>query len=374
MGRLGLLNRLANAVAAYNPAAQFAPALPGLWVDASDYATLTQDSIATTAVTGVGQTVGLMLDKRLGGRGPELVSNGTFDSNLTGWILSQTATAGIPTWNAGVMQTNSDGSGFSRADLEITTVAGKKYYISGLSNGNNNIYVGTVQGGQTLFVQGLLGLFGGFFVASGTTTWIRIEDGLPTASSVDNISVKLLEGNHISQATAPARPLTGTSGAIQYLTFDGLDDNGMTGAATFSANMDCFIALRRNSSVLSVLCAGSVPASAYMFAHETAGAGTISAGVGASTTYAVNGVDVPGGTAATRAQLATAWPVSQFVVLEARNLDLTSANWGAIGLSNFGAGNFIGMDFVQMILAPAGDATARQKNRQYAGNKAGLTL
>jgi len=57
---------------------------------------LFQDAAGTTPVTAVGQPVGLMLDKSKGlVLGPELVTNGGFASNLTGWSQS---TANYWTW------------------------------------------------------------------------------------------------------------------------------------------------------------------------------------------------------------------------------------------------------------------------------------
>jgi len=76
------------------PIGLFANNEPGVWYDPSDFSTLYQDSAGTTPVTAVEQPVGLMLDKSKGlVLGPELVTNGTFDTDTgwtkgTGWSIS----------------------------------------------------------------------------------------------------------------------------------------------------------------------------------------------------------------------------------------------------------------------------------------------
>jgi len=144
----------------------------------------------TTQTAGEYVSVGVPADWA----GTELVTNGTFDTDLSGWTLTQTATAGVPTWDAGSMKMNSDGSGFSRADQELVTTAGTGYVVSGILSGTTplTIAVGTSQGGATLLNQtiGSTGLFTYTFTATGASTWIRLQDGGGTANSLDNISVK----------------------------------------------------------------------------------------------------------------------------------------------------------------------------------------
>ena len=61
----------------------------------------------------------------------ELVTNGTFDSDLTGWTLSASTP---PTWVSGEMQFNSDGATFSDADQNFTTKIGGVYNIEYIIN------------------------------------------------------------------------------------------------------------------------------------------------------------------------------------------------------------------------------------------------
>lgn len=64
LGRLGLVTAMRNT---YSPLSLFASGEQGVWYDPSDLSTLFQDAAGTIPVTGVGQPVGLMLDKS--GRG-----------------------------------------------------------------------------------------------------------------------------------------------------------------------------------------------------------------------------------------------------------------------------------------------------------------
>ena len=66
----------------------------GAWYDPSDYSTLFQNANGTTPVTAVEQPVRLMLDRSRGlVLGSELVTNGTFDTDTTGWSNTPTFAA-----------------------------------------------------------------------------------------------------------------------------------------------------------------------------------------------------------------------------------------------------------------------------------------
>lgn len=65
----------------FSPLALFASGEQGAWLDPADFSTLFQDTAGTVPVTAIGQSVGLMLDKRLNGVG----SNGAFRLNILNW-------------------------------------------------------------------------------------------------------------------------------------------------------------------------------------------------------------------------------------------------------------------------------------------------
>ena len=71
----------------------FASTPASAWYDPSDLSTMYQDNFGQTAVTGVEQPVGLIMDKSKGlpPRGADVVLNGGFDSGLTNWTTPITA-------------------------------------------------------------------------------------------------------------------------------------------------------------------------------------------------------------------------------------------------------------------------------------------
>jgi len=81
VNRLGATNQKP-----FSPASLFNNGEAGVWYDPSSINTLYQDYQGVTPVTAVGEPVGLMLDKSEGlAQGPELVTNGDFATNLSGW-------------------------------------------------------------------------------------------------------------------------------------------------------------------------------------------------------------------------------------------------------------------------------------------------
>jgi hypothetical protein len=129
----------------------------------------------------------------------ELVTNGTFDTNLTGWTLSASTP---PTWNAaGAMQFNSDGATFSDADQSFSTVVGATYVLSvDMVNtaGSTLVFVGTSQGGSQVLSDSIstIGVKVYTFTATTTTTWLRLRDGSGASNQqIDNVSVKLADAD-----------------------------------------------------------------------------------------------------------------------------------------------------------------------------------
>ena len=363
-----LLKQGSNSAPAWTPAANFSSGELGLWYDFSTLTGLYQDSAGTSPATATGQPNGLMLDKRLGlVLGTELLSiraNRDFSSDTGYWVKSADATISGGTLNLSSASTFA-GIGKNVPLRQYTGYYEVVFTVSSISSGSVAPRLG--------------GNFGVAVTAPGTytqrvccgaqnseLTLVAASNG--TTATIDDFSVKEILGNHISQATASARPIIGAAGAIQYTTFDGLDDSMNTGAITLGADMDCFIAVKR-SSATGILLYTTSGSGVYLGAID-ATAGAASAGAG-TPTYAVNGVDVAGGTGTTRTQLAAAIPIGLWVVLEIRNANLSA--WATLAMGAY-TGFPMGMNFAQGIVCPAGDATTRTKNRQFAGAKAGLSL
>lgn len=77
---------LATGFAGFSPISLFAASEPGFWYDPSDLTTLFQDSAGATPVTTAGQSVGLVLDKRLGLT--RTTAQGTVPPQTLGWTSS----------------------------------------------------------------------------------------------------------------------------------------------------------------------------------------------------------------------------------------------------------------------------------------------
>jgi hypothetical protein len=188
----------------FSPSSLFTAGEQGVWYDPSDTATLFQDSAGTTPVTAVEQPVGLMLDKSKGlVLGGERVTNGTFDTNLTGWTLGTDAAQVIATWTAsGVSITRGTGgnAGFQQ-DMSLTV--GAWYSVKFTLVSGANVAFGLAFSGATASGAGEKTYI---FQATGTTLrfW---PAALSSTAVIDNISVRELPGNHAFQATSTSRPV-----------------------------------------------------------------------------------------------------------------------------------------------------------------------
>jgi trimeric autotransporter adhesin len=125
--------------------------------------------------------------------GAELVTNGTFDSNTSGWTAGDGATV---THQSGRMRV--DGN-VGTANQAITTVVGKSYTVSAdLFNGtsaSSAIYVSTTTSSSQMLATFSSPANSVTFTATSTTTYIiaRVNAASNTYIEVDNISVRLAE-------------------------------------------------------------------------------------------------------------------------------------------------------------------------------------
>lgn len=194
----------------FSPISLFLRGEQGAWYDPSDLTTLFQDSAGTIPVTAVEQPVGLMLDKSKGlALGAELVTNGTFDTNVNGWTGYYGAAV---TLGAGVMVvTNSAGVQQGAAATSFTTVIGQTYIFKASYSSVSTVYLGVGNGpGLYLTTRAFTGTGSttSYFTATATTTYVSCQllTGLGLTANFDNISIKQIAGNHAFQATAGNRP------------------------------------------------------------------------------------------------------------------------------------------------------------------------
>jgi len=204
---------------AFSPLSLFTSGVVGAWYDPSDYSSLFQDSAGTTPVTAVEQPVGLMLDKSQGlVLGSEKVTNGTFDTNVTGWSVGPLS--GTPTWSAGEMLvTVNVANGRAQTTLSgmivgatyrltatmriVTPSGGSKAWIGASATG-----LGVSQFLETTSTSNVT--LTRTITADATTMLLVAGDNSSTSGAVfayDNITLQQIPGNHASQATTASRPV-----------------------------------------------------------------------------------------------------------------------------------------------------------------------
>lgn len=245
---LVLLNRRRRGFTAFSPSTLFALAEPGVWYDPSDLSTLFQDTAGTTPLTTPGQTVALMLDKSKGlALGTELVVNGTFNTNLSGWTAGATwvwdssgAAKSTGTFGSLVQLIGARSSSKRISFSYVKTSLRLQLQVQDSTGVNANISFGgegdlsTLTGGAATGTISLVTPPGydriSFITTDAGALW-----------ALDNISVKELAGNHAVQATAASRPTYGVvplGGRRNLLTYSEQFDNGawLKTSSTITAN------------------------------------------------------------------------------------------------------------------------------------------
>lgn len=230
-------------------------------------ATLYQDSAGTTPVTAPSQPVGLMLDKSQGlVFGPELVTNGNFNTNISGWTVGTGLTA---VWENGQAKITRTGaiSAESAFEQSFNTVAGKNYFVKftfsssppgpafGVFNGSTPIVgpIGSVVGERNYY-----------FTATGSTTQLNFWCNTGETVFLDNVSVREVPGNHATQSTAGSRPTYGIVPATGRR-------NLLTGVTTNPVNTNDLTRFGDAASTLTVVSDTAAIAAAGLTASATSG-------------------------------------------------------------------------------------------------------
>ena len=204
----------------FSPLELFTGGYTGGWYDPSDLSTMFTTSTGATQVTADGDLVGLMLDKSqglaLGAEHISVAADRDFSSDTGYWTkgVGATITGGVVDVSTAsdiypIYKFNQFPSGGYYEITYTLTVAsgGCGYWING-----RNGAVKTVSGTYTDRI---------FTVPLAT---LGFRTGGAFVGTIDNVSVKPILGNHLTQATSGARPQYKTSGGLHWLEFDGIDD------------------------------------------------------------------------------------------------------------------------------------------------------
>ena len=214
----------------------------GFFYDPNDLSTMFQDVVGNIPVTGVGQPVGLILDKSAGLKyGPELISGGNFEAGLIGTKTDESGSES--TWKLNTVNPisgTSDGlltitttSGF-RPVLRFTrtspTVIGKVYEVTfDYKVVSGSVEIGLATAAARAFSRTLSG--SGRIKLVYVATFTNMQESFYFRNSVgavqiDNVSSREIIGNHAYQTTSSMRPLLVAS--PQRLDFDTVDDKLIT--------------------------------------------------------------------------------------------------------------------------------------------------
>jgi len=133
----------------------------------------------------------------------ELVTNGHFNTDVSGWTVTQ----GAFQWTAGQAEITSPATTISQ---NITTVVGKRYRIEGTANdtANTSNNVGMTLGSRQVYLPSdsfrpAAYTFTGYWTATSTTTVAQFWGGTDALSKWSNVSVKLAESPKQSSNSLP---------------------------------------------------------------------------------------------------------------------------------------------------------------------------
>ena len=127
--------------------------------------------------------------------GSELVANGTFASNITGWTNKSVGSGSSIAHATNLMNIVSvDANNYGWAEDEITTVAGRRYVMSFvIGTGAINVQIGTTTGGVDILASTsyAVGTHTIEFIALSTSTFIGFKHTTGATHTLDTVSVKV---------------------------------------------------------------------------------------------------------------------------------------------------------------------------------------
>lgn len=199
----------------------------GAWFPTNDLTSMWTTSVGETQVAASLDNLGLILDKaQMGGKTaavfianqPELITNGDFPTDDTGWTSSES----VPTDQTNIVNINglritNVTAVYGLIYQTFTTVVGERYRVqlelTETSGSNFLMRIGTAGGLGDIASYSIapsLGVKHGIFTAIGTTTYFSIgnsTNNMAAYQTIDDASVKAIPGNHALNATAAQLPV-----------------------------------------------------------------------------------------------------------------------------------------------------------------------
>lgn len=207
-----------SAVAGFDPSTLFASSEDGALFDPSDLTSLYQGRTGGSN-SGIGDVVGLMLDKRLMGdqTAAEFIAAqsehiSSFTQNLSGWT-SLSAT-----------EITSDGSDASRATSDASVIAGDYYLLEYEVTGGVSGLCQLRLGGTFVRTEGSSDVIRSDIVKAFDTTPFSVTISGSWIGTMTNISIKHIPGNHALAPSDAARPILRQSGNVFSIEDDNVDD------------------------------------------------------------------------------------------------------------------------------------------------------
>lgn len=256
----------------------------GLYFDTTQLDRFFQENTGPTLADDVGEAIGLALDQRswngqtlaqIVAAATELVVNGNFSVG-TGWtLLSGWAISG----GAAVVTA---AAAFTSASQAFGFVAGKTYQVT------YDVVAASAGSVRPVFLNGTQttgtartapGTYTELLVAQAGNNWFAMQAGSGGfTGSIDNVSVKLIPGNHGVQATGNLKPVRQSAGAK----FDGSDDNWLSTYAPGSGANFAVVLLTVPASVgsLQIFLGANDAGLNYAFLGIDAATGKLRYGVG----------------------------------------------------------------------------------------------
>lgn len=181
----------------FNPRNLFAANEPGYLYDLDDLSTVFLDSAGTTPAT-VNGLVGLQLDKSQGlALGAELVTNGDFSGGSTGWFVR-------PLWAVSGGSATATGASDSFQQVATPYTAGKWYRVEfDWTHTGGILYVRLGTGPAATFTTSGRKVV---YLLAVNTAGIEFYGGA-TSGTLDNISVREIQGNHRYQSATGSKPI-----------------------------------------------------------------------------------------------------------------------------------------------------------------------